>query len=62
MCGQYETRPQICRDYTTENCEYEDNFVHDQFFEVPEQVEEYALAKLGPRPGAGFRTPAGKRS
>src|SRR5687768_620459 len=25
-CGIYETRPQICRAYSTKNCEYEDEW------------------------------------
>lgn len=47
-CGIYETRPQICRDYTTENCEYEDDACYDKFFETPEQIWEYAEAVLPP--------------
>jgi Fe-S-cluster containining protein len=45
-CGHYEHRPQICRDYTTDNCEYDDDAVYDQFFETPEQMWEYADAVL----------------
>ena len=47
-CGIYDTRPQICREYTTKECEYEDDWVYDQYFETPEQVEEYMDAVLGP--------------
>ena len=43
-CGIYETRPQICRDYSTDGCEYEDDWTYEQYFETPEQVEEYADA------------------
>lgn len=50
-CRIYETRPQICREYSTTRCEYDDLFVFEQYFETPEQVEEYAVATLGPRPG-----------
>ncbi len=46
LCGIYETRPQICRDYTTDNCEYEDDWTYDKYFETPEQVQEYADAVL----------------
>jgi Fe-S-cluster containining protein len=60
LCGDYETRPQICRDYTTKNCEYEDDWVYDHYWETPEQVEEYAEAVLGPRSGHGFRSPRPK--
>ncbi|MBN1909888.1 MAG: YkgJ family cysteine cluster protein [Pirellulales bacterium] len=57
LCGKYETRPQICRDYTTDNCEYEDEWVYDQYFETPEQVLEYAEAVLGPPSGKNIRSP-----
>jgi len=57
LCKAYETRPQICRDYTTKNCEYEDLWGYDHYWETPEQVEQYAEAVLGPRPGRGFRSP-----
>ncbi len=57
MCGIYETRPQICRDYTTDKCEYEDDWVYEQYLETPEQVEEYAEAVLGPHPGHHIRSP-----
>ena len=56
LCGIYETRPQICRDYTTAKCEYEDDWVYDHYWETPEQVEEYAEAVLGPRRGQAFRS------
>ena len=48
-CGIYQDRPQICRDYTTDNCEYDDDAVYDQFFETPEQIQEYAEAILPPK-------------
>ena len=57
MCGIYEIRPQICRDYTTDNCEYEDDWVYDHYWETHEQIEEYAEAVLGPRKGESFRSP-----
>ena len=47
-CGIYATRPQICRDYTTDNCEYDDTYVYDHYFETSEQVEEYMEAVLRP--------------
>ncbi len=50
MCGAYDTRPQICRDYTTESCEYDNDGVYDQLFETPEQLWEYAHAILPARP------------
>ena len=47
-CGIYQTRPLICREYTTDDCEYEDDWVYDQYFETAEQVEEYMDTVLGP--------------
>ena len=57
LCGIYEKRPQICRDYHTDNCEYDDDWTYDHLWETPEQIEEYALAVLGPRKGDSFRSP-----
>ena len=55
-CGIYETRPQICRDYSTKDCEYEDDWTYDRYFETPEQVEEFTQA-IYARPGdANFRS------
>jgi Fe-S-cluster containining protein len=59
-CLKYETRPRVCRDYSTKRCEYEDDWVYDHYFEAPEQVEEYAEAVLGPRKGRGIRSPKPK--
>lgn len=55
-CGIYETRPQICRDYTTENCEYEEDWTYERYFETPEQVEEYSEAVLQKSNGQGIRS------
>ncbi|TWT81792.1 Flagellin N-methylase [Planctomycetes bacterium CA13] len=46
-CGIYETRPSICRTYTTAECEFEDDWVYDKYFETPEQIDEYADALFG---------------
>lgn len=48
-CGAYDTRPSICREYSTTNCEYDNSFLYDKYFESPEQVQEYAEAVLPPR-------------
>ena len=45
-CGIYETRPQICRDYSTNDCEYEDDWTYDFYLERAEQVTEYVEAIL----------------
>jgi Fe-S-cluster containining protein len=49
-CGIYETRPPICREYTTDACEYDDDSTYEQYLETPEQVSEYVEAIL-PRKG-----------
>ena len=48
-CGIYFNRPKICRDYTTDDCEYEDEWAFTKAFETPEQIWEYAEALLPPR-------------
>ena len=45
-CGIYETRPQICRDCTTKECEYEDDWTYEFYLERPEQVSEYIEAVI----------------
>jgi Fe-S-cluster containining protein len=45
-CGIYESRPDICRKYSTDECEFEDDAVYDKYFETPEQLWEYAEALL----------------
>ena len=56
-CLIYKTRPSICREYSSDKCEYEDHHVYDQYFELPEQIEEYAEAVLGTQRGQPFRSP-----
>lgn len=54
-CGIYHDRPQICQDYSTDECEYDSEWAFDRTFETPEQIWEYAEALLParrrPRPG-----------
>ncbi len=54
-CGIYETRPPICREYSTKNCEFDESFTYEQYFETPEQIDEYANARFS-KPET-FRTP-----
>ncbi len=55
-CGAYDTRPRICRDYSTDNCEYEDEWCYERYFETAEQVHEYTEAVLQ-KPGQDIRSP-----
>jgi Fe-S-cluster containining protein len=57
LCGIYDRRPPICRDYATVDCEYDDDWTYDHLWETAEQVEEYAEAVLGPREGHDHRSP-----
>jgi Fe-S-cluster containining protein len=56
-CGIYDARPAICRDYSTKDCEYDDDWTYDRFFERPEQMAEYAEALRSSRGGGGVRGP-----
>ena len=47
-CGVYEDRPKVCRDHSTDNCEYEDDYDYELIFENDQQIREYAEALLGP--------------
>jgi Fe-S-cluster containining protein len=48
-CRVYLNRPKICRDYSTSDCEYDDDWSFDRLFETPEQIWEYAEAVLPPK-------------
>ena len=56
-CGIYETRPQICREYSTEGCEYDDDWCYEKYFETPEQIYEYVQATFGAEDGGSIRSP-----
>ena len=56
-CAIYPTRPQVCREYTTRKCEFDDAWVYDRYLETAEQVNEYAEAVLGPRRRRSVRSP-----
>lgn len=45
-CGIYETRPPICREYSTKDCEFDDDWTYDFYLETSEQVAEYMEALL----------------
>lgn len=48
-CRIYYDRPKICREYTTDDCEYDADWGFEKLFETPEQIWEYAEAVLPPR-------------
>jgi Fe-S-cluster containining protein len=42
-CGIYEKRPKVCREYTTDNCDYHGGeYDFEQLFTSAEQLEAYA--------------------
>ncbi len=46
-CGIYESRPKICRDYSTENCDYHGGeYDWEVLFSSAEQLEKYGREKL----------------
>jgi Fe-S-cluster containining protein len=55
-CGIYDTRPLICREYSTDNCEYEDDWLYEQYIETAEQAFEYAEAILPRKKGVSIRS------
>lgn len=48
-CQIYLNRPKICREYTTDECEYDDDWIFEKVFETAEQIWEYAEAVLPPQ-------------
>jgi Fe-S-cluster containining protein len=45
-CRIYHDRPKVCREYTTDTCEYDSDWSFERLFEAPEQIWEYAEAIL----------------
>lgn len=58
-CGIYETRPKICQDYSTDQCEYDDFYTYERYFETPEQIEEYTNARFNTPETFRSRQPTG---
>lgn len=48
-CKIYLTRPKVCQNYTTDECEYDTEWGFEKVFEAAEQLWEYAEAVLPPR-------------
>ncbi len=59
LCGIYETRPQICRDYTTDNCEYERRLGLRPIF-LKHQSKSPNIRKPSWQPDGLFRSPKPK--
>lgn len=51
-CGIYETRPRICRSYSTKNCEYHgDEYDYEHLFTSATDLERYADGVLSRKAG-----------
>ena len=49
-CGIYATRPKICREYSTDNCDYHGgDYNWSKLFSSAEQLQEYADEQLAER-------------
>jgi len=52
LCRIYQTRPNICREYKTGECDYAGgNYDYDLLFTHPCQLEDYVEKKLGKKMG-----------
>jgi Fe-S-cluster containining protein len=63
-CSTYDTRPRICREYSTDECEYHaGEYEYEQLFTEPEQLDAYVARELGAEPSRPRkrRTAARKR-
>ncbi len=48
LCGVYESRPSICREYKAQDCDYSGGqFGYDHLFTHPEQLESYYQEEFG---------------
>lgn len=57
-CGIYETRPRICRSYSTNNCEYHgDEYDYEQLFTSADDLVRYAEQTLSKKYGRKVRLP-----
>ncbi len=52
LCGVYETRPEICREYEPGACDYSGgSYEYDHLFTHPKQVEAFYFQKTGKKLG-----------
>lgn len=61
LCGIYETRPRICREYSTDACDYHSgDYGWKQHFTCPEHLDEYVRLHFKPNAKKSKRKKAGK--
>jgi Fe-S-cluster containining protein len=62
LCGIYETRPEICREYTTEGCDYHGgNYEYKHIFKTPEEIAVFGKEYLAEEAAKKRKTAARKR-
>ncbi len=55
-CDTYQNRPHICREYSSDNCDYHGgDYGYELFFAHPEQMTEYADRALAKKHKGGKR-------
>lgn len=60
-CEGYERRPQICREYSLDSCEFDatvEEYGYEAYFENFEQLEAYVWTKFGKRFAKGAPAPS----
>jgi Fe-S-cluster containining protein len=61
-CAVYDTRPKVCRTYSTDDCDYHSGDYHwQQHFTAPEHLDEYVRAHPSRRDKRGRANGAGRR-
>ena len=62
LCRQYENRPMICRNYTTDGCDFTlGDYEYKAVFTTPEHLENYARARMGSKRYDRIQATARKR-
>ncbi len=62
-CGAYETRPRICREYSSDNCDYHSGkYGWEHHFLFPEHLDEYVREHFGRGKRRGKGTAGGRRN
>ncbi len=52
LCSAYRTRPRICREYSTENCDYHSgDYGWEQHFTCPQHLDEYVQKRFADKRG-----------
>ena len=62
-CGIYETRPRVCRAYSTDNCDYHSgDYGWEEHFSAPEHLDEYLVRNPPPQRPSSREKNRGRRT